>query len=190
MAEPDAKPNPPTELDPLAGLLSYLLPGLGQIVRGRVAKGVLFLVSLHVLFFFGMYLGSWKNVYLPSNAGPNDGFLNSVASDLYDRPHFAGQFWIGLAAWPAVYQYHAYTPNPDPAPVIDRFQQQPEREDINELQRNNDKTWDLGWVYTVIAGVLNLLVIYDAVAGPAYRADPDKKSENDADGEKDKQKPQ
>ena len=28
--------------------------------------------------------------------------------------------------------------------------------------------WDLGWVYTVIAGVLNILVIYDAFAGPAF----------------------
>ena len=40
---------------------------------------------------------------------------------------------------------------------------------INELQRDTDKTWDLGWVYTIIAGVLNVLVIYDALAGPAFR---------------------
>jgi hypothetical protein len=26
---------------------------------------------------------------------------------------------------------------------------------------------ELGWVYTVIAGVLNIMVIYDALAGPA-----------------------
>jgi hypothetical protein len=40
---------------------------------------------------------------------------------------------------------------------------------LNKLQRDGDKTWDLGWVYTVIAGVLNVLVIYDALAGPAFR---------------------
>ena len=40
---------------------------------------------------------------------------------------------------------------------------------MNQLQRDGDKTWDLGWVYTVIAGVLNVLVIYDALAGPAFR---------------------
>ena len=38
---------------------------------------------------------------------------------------------------------------------------------LNGDQRDSDKTWDLGWVYTVIAGALNVLVIYDAVAGPA-----------------------
>ena len=41
---------------------------------------------------------------------------------------------------------------------------------LNDLQRNSDKTWDLAWVYTVIAGVLNILVIYDAFAGPAFVA--------------------
>ena len=38
------------------------------------------------------------------------------------------------------------------------------------MQRDSDKRWDLGWVYTVIAGVLNVLVIYDALAGPAFGA--------------------
>jgi hypothetical protein len=37
---------------------------------------------------------------------------------------------------------------------------------------NSDKTPDLGWVYTVIAGMLNILVIYDAYAGPLVFAAP------------------
>ena len=40
--------------------------------------------------------------------------------------------------------------------------------ELNDLQRDSDKRWDLGWVYTVIAGVLNIMVIYDALAGPAF----------------------
>ena len=44
----------------------------------------------------------------------------------------------------------------------------PSERELNELQRDSDKHWDLGWVYTVIAGVLNVLVIYDALAGPAF----------------------
>jgi hypothetical protein len=39
------------------------------------------------------------------------------------------------------------------------------------LQREHHKKWELAWVYTVIAGVLNLLVIYDALAGPVVRDD-------------------
>jgi hypothetical protein len=40
---------------------------------------------------------------------------------------------------------------------------------LNANIRGSDKTWDLGWVYTVIAGALNFLVIFDALAGPAVR---------------------
>ena len=48
----------------------------------------------------------------------------------------------------------------------------PEKVTLNKLQREGNKRWDLGWVYTVIAGVLNLLVIYDAFAGPMFRDPP------------------
>ena len=43
--------------------------------------------------------------------------------------------------------------------------------------RNGDKTWDLAWVYTVIAGVLNVMVIYDAFAGPAFVMRPGRREE-------------
>src|SRR5437763_670048 len=52
---------PPHRPDPFAALLSYLVPGLGQIYQGRVGKGVLFLVCLYALFFYGMFLGRWSN---------------------------------------------------------------------------------------------------------------------------------
>ena len=167
--QPTPKAPPPRGLDPLAGFLSYLMPGLGQISQGRAAKGVLFLVSLYALFFYGMALGDWNNVYLPDTGDRTQGGLARLAGDLYARPHFAGQFWIGVAAWPAVYQYWNYDDTKDRGPVFGRFQRAPRLAVVNSLQRDADKRWDLGWVYTVIAGVLNLLVIYDATAGPAYR---------------------
>src|SRR6516165_9996467 len=76
---------PPRELSPLAGLLSYLIPGLGQVYQGRIGKGVLFFVCIYVLFFYGMFLGTGSvalgsppttytlsnNVYLPSVSSRN-----------------------------------------------------------------------------------------------------------------------
>jgi hypothetical protein len=56
-AKTDAEPAARPRLDFLGGILSYMVPGLGQISQGRVAKGLLFLISLHVLFFYGMFLG-------------------------------------------------------------------------------------------------------------------------------------
>ena len=52
--------------------------------------------------------------------------------------------------------------------MLGHYMQAPSETKLNELQRDGNKRWDLGWVYTVIAGVLNVLVIYDALAGPAF----------------------
>jgi TM2 domain-containing membrane protein YozV len=167
-SKPTEPPPPPVKLDFVAAFLSYLIPGLGQLTQGRVRKGLLYLISLYALFFYGMYLGSFKNVYLP-DYHPNEPTVNRLASDLYTRFQFVGQFPIGMAAWPAVYQYAAYDSRDDANPPLNGWMRAPSMEKINELQRDGDKTWDLGWVYTVIAGVLNVLVIYDALAGPAFR---------------------
>ena len=165
-------PHPPEphapSIDPVAGILSYLVPGLGQISQGRVAKGLLFLVSLYGLFFYGMALGQWRNVYLPDANAHVQGGFSRLVNDLYTRPHFAGQFFIGVAAWPAVYHYY-YSDRNAGGKWFGEFEKAPRLEEINSLQRDDNKRWDLGWVYTVIAGVLNILVIYDAVAGPAFR---------------------
>lgn len=165
--KPNAPAPPPVKLDYVAALLSYLIPGLGQLTQGRVRKGLLFLVALYALFFYGMYLGKFQNVYLPDN-NPGAPTVNRLASDVYTRFQFVGQFPIGMAAWPAVYQYYVYK-DADQNPPLHGWMRAPTIDEINTLQRDGDKTWDLGWVYTVIAGVLNVLVIYDALAGPAFR---------------------
>lgn len=182
----ESPPLPPVKLDPLAAVLSYLIPGLGQVYQGRVGKGLLFFFGLYLLFFYGMWMGQWRNVWLPDTTelppvvvlGQQlDGGLKALAY----RPQFLGQFWIGIAAWPAVVQYLQFDKNKESGPVFGKFQRTPTEEELNERQRNGSKRWDLGWVYTVIAGILNLLVIYDAFAGPMFRDPPkwltDKESE-------------
>jgi len=161
-------PIPPVKLDFLAGLLSYLIPGLGQIKQGRVAKGLVFFVALYALFFYGWNLGQRKNVFL-IDARDGSSPLARFGNDLYHRPHFVGQFFIGIAAWPAIWQYINFDEKKDEGPALGRMMRAPSSDEINRLQREESKTWDLGWVYTVIAGVLNILVIYDAIAGPAFR---------------------
>jgi hypothetical protein len=180
---PSAPPLPPRRLDPLAAVLSYLLPGLGQVLQGRIGKGLLFFVCLYGLFFYGMWMGQMKNVWLPDATRlpavevPIVGQLDGLAKAVYHRPQFLGQFWIGVAAWPALVQYAAYEPPGEgeerarPAAVLGYYMQAPTEAELNTLQRGGDKRWDLGWVYTVIAGVLNVLVIYDAFAGPVIRDD-------------------
>jgi hypothetical protein len=176
----------------MGGLLSFLVPGLGQIVQGRIGKGLLFMVSLIGLFHLGQAMGDWKNVYIPvtDNLQFDDRFadqrgqfriqrLQKLPSNLYQRWHYIGQFWIGIPAWPALWQYFEMPVTAQEAKQYwQRYQRQPSEDDINRFWVNSDKTPDLGWIYTVIAGVLNILVIYDAYAGPAHRDDPhdDKKN--------------
>jgi hypothetical protein len=170
-APQEASPPPSPAYSPLAGLLSYLVPGLGQIVQGRIAKGLLFFVCLYGLFFTGMAMGDWKNVYLA--AAPRKDLvvlgvrLPRFATDVWNRLHYAGQFWIGVAAWPALLQY-----NNVHVQFLGDFERDPKDEEEGEINRSKGKLPDVAWVYTVIAGVLNILVIYDAVAGPAFQAGP------------------
>jgi hypothetical protein len=235
-AAPPAKPSAAVlPLSPMAGLLSYLVPGLGQIVQGRVGKGILFLVCIYTLFFYGMYRGTGSvtigsrtyrlnsNVYLPDTAEDDaQGNPNRLLTNLYNRPQFAGQFWVGVAAWPAIWQYMHFDraanqelerqlerlyneadeaqrqgdeqlaekkkqeaeqkeqSEPRRHPLLGDFQREPSAAAINAVHNAGDKALELGWVYTVIAGVLNIMVIYDAVAGPAFR------SARTAEGNKDK----
>lgn len=215
--------HPPHPLAPFAGFLSYLIPGLGQISQGRIGKGLLFLVCIYALFFYGVYLGSGEyttggrtyrissNVYLPDTVEEinRDRGLPPLAQNLYNRPQFAGQFWVGIAAWPAIAQYLHYDrreagraegelyelyrdlpseEGTDPQraaeirqkisqieqspalrhPWLGVFMREPTQEAVNAVTNASDKRLELAWVYTVIAGVLNILVIYDAVAGPAF----------------------
>jgi hypothetical protein len=176
-SSPAKKPAaPPREFSLLAGFLSYLVPGLGQIYQGRIAKGVVFLVSIYALFFYGMYLGHWSNVYLPKMQD-NTGLFESI----YARPQYLGQFWVGVAAWPALWQRVVYDPRAETGSLVFRnFQRAPEETVLNALQNKGDKHWDLGWVYTVIAGVLNIMVIYDAYAGPAFSVSAEESRESQA----------
>jgi hypothetical protein len=162
-------PLPQRNFSPLGAVLSYLVPGLGQIVDGRVGKGLLFFFSLYTLFFFGEYLGDWRNVYVSETPAPRDPqqgrgrLLEYVA----DKARFFAQFWIGVAAWPAIVQHVTYVEN-TPHSLLGNYQRRPTEFELNNQLRNSDKSPDVGWMYTVIAGVLNILVIYDALAGPAY----------------------
>jgi hypothetical protein len=166
-AQANDKPHEPSIL---AAFLSYLIPGLGQIYQGRYGKGVLFMVSLLGMFFLGQAMGKWQNVYIHAlDLGPNRPGRGGAAA-LVNRWHYGGQFWIGIAAWPALWQ-HFEMPLPNKeqyGTFVHDFQAEPRESDVNTFLVNSDKTPDLGWVYTVVAGMLNILVIYDAYAGPVF----------------------
>lgn len=167
----------------VAAVLSYLIPGLGQIYQGRVGKGVMFMICLLTMFIGGQAMGDWKNVYLPaSDPREDNAFLKQIPvgrrgiASMLLRWHYGGQFWIGIAAWPAIWQYYSMpVPSMQTSPFWHNFQKSQSDPRDPEIERDycdyvmrHDKDVDVSWVYTVVAGILNILVIYDALAGPAH----------------------
>src|SRR6266446_9134119 len=131
------EPNAPPHHSILAGVLSYLVPGLGQIVQGRVSKGMFFLVVLLGMFHAGQAMGGWRNVYMPvveNNFRNGGGRSYNPLESIYQRWHYAGQFWIGVAAWPALWQFNEM---PVPSAETDTFLHDYQREPmtLDKLER-------------------------------------------------------
>jgi hypothetical protein len=152
----------------LAALLAWLIPGAGHLYQGRTAKGLLFLVCIMGTFVFGMAIGEGKVVYASS------------AGEQPWRWQYYCQLGVGLPAMPALLQKGRADERPHP--VLGNFmkppsqQPQPWEDDSKNIttQPNELAMWtvqmhpryELGTIYTVIAGLLNILVICDAYGGP------------------------
>jgi hypothetical protein len=186
----------------LAAFLAWLLPGLGHLYQRRTAKGVLFMVCILGTFLFGLYLGDGHVVY---------------ASLPHQQP-YRWQYWCqigaGAPALPALVQRERIkrgsepfasglmAPPRDPDVVRDfRLQEEVSLESIDEAGNlvhhptelakwNHDRPsrFELGTVFTMVAGLLNVLVIYDAFAGPLVIL-PDPKKKKKGKGENEEKEP-
>jgi hypothetical protein len=131
----------------LAAFLAWLIPGAGHLYQGRTAKGILFMTCILGTFVFGMVvLGKGQVVY--AQWQPHE----------KRWPYFC-QFPAGLVALPAI------------IPVSEMYKA-PELDELNRRHLSLNRYFELGTVYTMIAGLLNILAIYDAWGGPVM-VDPD-----------------
>ncbi|MDC0936593.1 hypothetical protein OAS39_09915, partial [Pirellulales bacterium] len=156
----------------VAAALAWLLPGLGHIYQGRIGKGILFFVCVFGTFCYGMLLGNGKVVYA---ATPE-----VLSREFLQRWQYACQIGIGMPAMPAYLQVLHDPTGRDP--LWNGFMAPPQKglisatDDSGNISEQPDEAakWTVDWhpdyevgtVYTVIAGLLNLLVICDAYAGP------------------------
>jgi len=173
--------------DPLvAGVLAWLWPGAGHIYQGRYAKGMLFMVCILGAFLFGLFLGEGKVVYaswkkqdrrwqyicqagvgLPAmpalvqryrvNSGSQPffvtGYRNADSESLMEVLESAplpGQFVVAEA--------------PMTPPLVSPDDRQ--QDQLAKWHQELGINFEMGTLYTVIAGLLNVLAIYDAYAGP------------------------
>ena len=184
-------PNPKT-----AALLAWLVPGLGHLYQGRRAKGFLFMGSIIGLFVAGMLIGGGQVVYASTLP------LRPLPGYLYDGWPFLCQSGIGAVAIPGWIERARYQDNQGPLLVsafyppvgadrAGRTEPAPSSQDQSGAEvihpdgaakRRYDLgfRFEVGMVYTVIAGLLNLLVVYDAHSGPLLPEDEEEPSEDPA----------
>jgi hypothetical protein len=82
--------------------------------------------------------------------------------------YYIGQFFVGLPALPALIQGTLAHFGVDVTHVLGGFMAPPPSNVLNGLHPRLSKLVEVGTIYTTVAGLLNVLAIYDAFEGPAY----------------------
>lgn len=170
---------------PLAAFLAWLVPGAGHMYQGRYAKGSLFMVCILSTWMLGFALGGGHVVYASWQPGDK-------------RWHYFLQAGVGAAALPALVQGNRMRLQtdtmtgetlPNYEPLWGGFMAPPYRPVIED-RTDEVSAWfaihgagyEMGTWYTMIAGLLNILVIYDAYAGPLAVPISGKRKEEDDEG--------
>ncbi len=151
----------------LAALWAWLWPGAGHIYQGRYAKGILFMVCVLTTYFFGFALGSGRVVYAS-----------------FKKPDFRYaylcQVGVGIPALPALIQNHRQQNNRELQREPGLMMPPGSVEEHNGGDRlaqwhfELKGYFELATLYTMVAGLLNILAVYDAFAGPVFPLPEDK----------------
>src|SRR6516165_11829798 len=150
----------------LAAFLAWLVPGLGHFYQGRKGKGWLYAICILGLYLTGFTLGEGKIVYWR--------WVNPLNNPERFCLYYLGQFFVGLPALPALIQgtLRYFGMNE----ILWGFMSEPAQNVLNGLHPRLGKLVEIGSMYTAVAGLLNVLAIYDAYEGPAYASADDAES--------------
>ena len=179
----------------VAAVLAWLIPGAGHFYQRRFAKGLLFMVCVLSTFFVGLGLGHGRVVY--ASYRPNDfrwqyplfqvhcGIVALPAMvQAYKTKDGSDPYWVLCQRYPADYKVESLrfseiskdeltsiSPKETlkdglmaPPPGVP----DPQHEDaLGAWHFDYRHFYELGTLYTMVAGILNLLAVYDAFCGPA-----------------------
>ncbi len=157
--------------DPMkAAFLAWLIPGLGHFYQGRKGKGWLYAICILGIYFAGFALGEGKVVYWR--------WVSPLSNPEKFSPHYIGQFFVGLPALPALIQgtIRYFLPGSN---FLWGFMAEPPQNILNGMHLRLGKLLEIGTIYTTVAGLLNVLAIYDAYEGPAYLDETEAETEAD-----------
>jgi TM2 domain-containing membrane protein YozV len=164
----------------VAAFWAWFWPGAGHLYQGRHAKGVLFMVCILSTYFFGLSLGGGHVVY-----------ASWTKTD--KRWQYFCQLGVGLPALPAIVQNRLVMNGSAPlfgglmAPPAQPVRPE-EKDELAQWHEKYHSLFELGMLYTMIAGLLNVLAIYDAFAGPAAGPQEEKAPEREKEADKQRAK--
>jgi hypothetical protein len=172
ISSPSAEAESHLEIDlrdpAVAAFLAWLIPGAGHLYQRRTAKGLLFMACILGTYFFGLALGEGKVVYASWN-------------QVEKRWQYPLQLGVGLPALPAIVQSMrarraAERPNIEEEKANDEksiwsarggiMAPPSTQEELSDWHYKLNLRFELGTLYTMVAGLLNVLAIWDAYGGP------------------------
>jgi hypothetical protein len=173
-----------------AAALAWLVPGLGHLYQGRRFKGWLFAALILGIFSSGFWMGGGRVVYWWWKPGEQrwamicqagiglaavPAFVQSLRLDGASKAPLAGGFMAPPVGVDQLVDegYARQIIRRNAGITEEDFRRQPrmrlwefQRDELSIWQRQLGRWFEIGTLYTMIAGMLNMLVIYDAWAGP------------------------
>lgn len=164
MTQPSA---PAHGFNPLAGVFALVLPGLGHLFLGQFRRAGLVALGVLGLFFSGLFIGG----------------IDAVDKD-EDTLWFIGQSPVGALTFATNYihqtKYKGTDFTADPRRPRPTRRMADPNESINAqgnlvlggtppVQRSLSRVHDMGVLFTVVAGLLNVLAAIDAAFPPLNR---------------------
>ena len=173
----------------LAALLAWCIPGLGHFYQGRKHKGGLFMGAILGMFLAGLWLGGGRVVYAAWRpAEPRWAFVCQAGAGLVAMPALVQSRQLSGPAKQPFFASSFMAPPLHPGQIVSRayadrlaatdpdiddeafFDRPPNRQfrgdELSLWQRRLGRWFEFGTLYTMLAGMLNVLAIYDAFAGP------------------------
>ena len=161
----------------LAAVLAWLLPGAGHFYQRRYFKAAIYGLSVWTLVVAGLAMGSYRAAFPGGGERKSLFFARTVYCSwrLGDRRlAFVPQSFVGVMAIPALMQARAprdfdgsfWSGAFAPPRIPSESSSRPNQPTTNDVAANLHSWLDLSVLYTITAGLLNLLAIFDAFAGP------------------------
>jgi hypothetical protein len=153
----------------IAAFWAWFWPGAGHLYQGRTAKGLVFMVAILTTYFFGLVIGKGNVVYA------------SFRSDDWRLQYYC-QVGVGLPALPALVQTFRVAQRQKPLfDASGRYMAPPSQvrggadDELSQWHKRPGMSFEMGTLYTMVAGLLNILAICDAYAGPLLMSSDEKK---------------